>query len=154
MQKVQRQTQAIEPSWAVRLFWRCVYRICHVAVASLVAANLLALCGCESDRAVIWQAHVKSPDGHYQVNAATTQQSGPGNATLYTEVKLSQRDGDPGRDILGLSHSDVSELVGGPVTVTWVSNTTLHLEYDPASDLYLQVVKSSGVNIESSPRSR
>lgn len=154
IRKVQRQTQASDSSWTVRLFWRGAFRIFRVSVATLLAASLLALCGCESDRAVIWQAHVKSPDGHYQVNAATTQQSGPGNAALYTEVELSQRDGDAGGDILDLSHSDVSELVGGPVTVTWVNSTTLHLEYNPASDVTLQVVKAGGVNIESSPRSR
>ncbi len=154
IRKVQRQTQASDSSWTVRLFWRGAVRIFRVSVAALLAASLLALCGCESDRAVIWQAHVKSPDGHYQVNAATTQQSGPGNAALYTEVKLSQRDDDAGVDILGLSHSDVSELVGGPVSVTWVNNTTLHLEYDPVSEVDFQAVKSSGVNIELSPRSR
>lgn len=125
---------------------------------SMVFSCLGTLCllaaGCGDDRAIIWQAHIKSPDGHYQVNAATIQQSGPGNAALYTEVKLSQRDDEAGFDILDLSHNDESELAGGPVTMTWVNNTTLRLEYNPVSRVDFQAVKSGIVNIQSSRRSR
>lgn len=122
------------------------------AVFSCFGTLCLLVSGCGDDRAVIWQAHVKSPDGHYQVNAATTQQSGPGNAALYTEVKLSQRDDEAGFDILDISHEDDRELIGGPVTVTWVDNTTLRLEYNSVSRVDFQAIKSAGVEVRSLPR--
>lgn len=114
----------------------------------------ITLAGCESDRAVIWQAHVRSPNGHYLASATATQQSGPGNAALYSEVKLSQGDANEGCEILSFSHHGVYELKGGAVTMTWVGNTTLHVEYVPSATVDFQAIKCAGVTIELEPRSR
>lgn len=114
----------------------------------------ITLSGCDSDRAVIWEAHVRSPDGHYRANATTTQQSGPGNAALYSEVNLSQGDADEGCEILSFSHHGVYELKDGAVTMTWVGNTTLHVEYVPSATVDFQAIKCAGVTIELEPRSK
>ncbi|QWT19105.1 hypothetical protein KPL74_15290 [Bacillus sp. NP157] len=117
----------------------------------LVMATCSAMVGCGDDRAVVWEAHVKAPDGHYRVNAQTIQQSGPGNAALSTRVKLSQRDDDEGDDILDLSHSQMAEVINGPVKVVWLDNTTLRLEFVPSSHVDFQAIKAAAVTIDAVP---
>ncbi len=132
--------------------------ICHWPVRLVVPGCLLAaallLSACSADQAIIWEAHSRSPDGHYQANAATTQQSGPGNAALYTVVKLSQRDDDEGFDIVTLSHKSTRELTGGAVTMRWVDGKTLNVAYEPSATVDFQAIKGAGVTIELVPRSR
>lgn len=126
--------------------WRSVTRIGGLAVCTwLVSA-------CSDDQAVIWQAHVKSPDGHYEANAETIQQSGPGNAWLSTVVKLSQGKDDEGFEILLFSHSSAQELAGGAVSMTWVDNKTLRVKYVPSSTVEFQAVRGAGVTIDLEPR--
>lgn len=129
-------------------------RVTKSLLSGCLIATLLTVSACSDDQAVIWQAHVKSPDGHYLANAATTQQSGPGNAALYTVVKLSQREGDEGFDILTFSHHSTQELGGGAVTMSWVDNKTLHVAYVPSSTVDFQAVRGAGVTIELVPRAR
>jgi hypothetical protein len=119
-----------------------------------VIAGVAFLASCSADSAVIWASHVKSPDGSYQANAETIQQGGPGNAALFTRVKLSQRQGDEGIEILGLSHESAQELINGAVSMTWVGSNRLRLEYVPSSRVDFQAIKSSGVEIDTQPRSR
>lgn len=127
-------------------------RVTKSLLSGCLIATLLIVSACSDDQAIIWQAHVKSPDGHYQANAATTQQSGPGNAALYTVVKLGQSEGDEGFDILSFSHNSTQELRGGAVTMTWVDNKTLHVAYVPSSTVDFQAVRGAGVTIELVPR--
>jgi hypothetical protein len=129
-------------------------RVAKSLLSGSLIATLLTVSACSDDQAIIWQAHVKSPDGHYLANAATTQQSGPGNAALYTVVKLSQREGDEGFDILTFSHHSTQELGGGAVTMSWVDNKTLHVTYVPSSTVDFQAVRGAGVTIELVPRER
>jgi len=132
--------------------------ICHwplrLVLRGCLMAAALSVSACSSDQAVIWEAHVRSPDGHYQANAATTQQSGPGNAALYTVVKLSQRDDDEGFDIATLSHISTRELAGGAVTMKWVDEETLSVAYEPSATVDFQAIKGAGVTIELERRSR
>lgn len=120
----------------------------------MLLAACLALVGCGEDSAVVWQAHVKSPNGHYQVNVATIQQGGPGNAALYTLVKLSQREDGDGIDIVDLSHNRMDEIAGGPVKVVWLDDANLRIEYVASSHVNFQAIKAAAVAIETLPMSK
>lgn len=119
-----------------------------------VFAVVLAVSGCDSDRAVVWQANVASPDGNYRVHAETVQQSGPGNAWVSTQVTLGQGGPDRAFEILSLSHDIVPPPGIDPVSIHWTGPRTLRLEYLPSSNVDFEAIKGAGVEIESVPRPR
>ena len=118
---------------------------------TLLAFNALALSGCQSDQAVVWQTDVASPDGHYTVHAETIQQSGPGNAWISTTVELIQTGQEKGVEILNISHSMLPRPASNAVRATWIGERKLRLEWHPGSELEFQAIRSSGVDIEAFP---
>ena len=121
----------------------------NVALAAIGMSLAVSLAGCGKDWAVTWQADAGSSDGHYQAHAETIQQSGPGNAALWTEVRLTQKGRVEGSTILVLMHNNSPQDVRNAVRMTWVGDSKLRVEYTASSDVAFQAVKAAGVEIES-----
>lgn len=119
----------------------------------LIIGTVLA-CSCSDERGIIWHAEAASPSGKYLARAETIQQGGAGTASVSTEVKLTQGSSDKGIDIRILSHDDMPQPVLNAVTMVWVGDNTLQLDYLPSSHLEFKAVRASGVEIETAPRSR
>ena len=117
-------------------------------------AGTILVCSCGDERGIIWHAEAASPSGRYLVRAETIQQGGPGTASVSTEVKLTQGLSDKGIDILILSHDGMPQPVLNAVTMVWLGDNTLQLDYLPSSHLEFKAVRASGVEIETAPRSR
>jgi len=107
--------------------------------------------GCESDRAVVWQADAVSPDGAYMTHAETVQQSGPGNAALWTTVELRQKWRETGVEILGLSHDLLPRSPGYAVQMKWLGPRRLRLAWAPDSEVNFRAVRAITVDIEAGP---
>lgn len=123
----------------------------RAAVAAVLMGVLSLVSGCESDQAVVWQADAVSPDGGYTVHAETIQQSGPGNAWIWTTVKLTQKGQKTGVDILGLSHDLLPRPPGYAVQMRWLGPRRLRLAWAPGSEVNFQAVRAITVDIEAGP---
>lgn len=121
----------------------------------LIACVLIfpILSGCSKDSDVIWESTIQSKDGRYIAHAETIQQGGPGNATVETEVTLTQSGQKDGTRILILSHDDAPQPVKDTVQIKWIEARKLQLTYITSSHVEFQAVRAAGVDIESAPSS-
>lgn len=112
---------------------------------------LVLVSGCQSDRAVVWQKDVVSPDGQYTVHAETVQQSGPGNAAVWTTVELRQTWRESGVMVLDLVPIQLPPPGQDAVRINWRDARHLKLSWAPGSKVTFQAVKAIEVQIEAGP---
>lgn len=117
----------------------------------LAMALIPSVSSCNDDHSVIWSADIASPDGAWLVHAETIQQSGPGNAAVFTEIGLGQRGQHQRTIIVGLSHSIAPRPLEPPVAMRWSTNRKLTVEYDPSSEVNFQAVKLADIEVTAEP---
>ena len=128
--------------------------------AILVA--LVGICmlvpGCQ-DVATVWEAQVRSPDGHWIASARTQQHGGPGTAGIVTTVYLEQPDNaNSSVEVLGFFcdgpvsrpfRLDNVANAGGTIDLKmkWTNSSHLDVTYDGHASLDFQVAKVHGIEI-------
>jgi hypothetical protein len=116
--------------------------------------------GCVSkEDLTVWKAQVASPDGSLLASADTVQNGGFGAAGVDTSVYLSGAgNSSPPVPVLGFSCDgpvprpyklDNIANKGGTIDLTmkWITSSHLHVTYRGQPDLYLQTVRSGGIDI-------
>jgi hypothetical protein len=134
----------------LRRIARGLYRYAgSCAVVCLLAVSVCGVFGCQDSETTL-AAEARSPYGPWVATAFTTEQGGPGNAGLYTEVYLKRTDlRQAPTEILGFSVGEGASQDGAlNLTMKWQSPSRLEVTYNGrAATLYLQVVKCAGIDI-------
>jgi len=92
----------------------------------------------------------RSPDGHWLATASTTQNFGPGAASVDTFVDLKRTDvSDRPMEVLAFSvGSQPSQSGDLSLTMKWETPSHLDVTYNGhAATLYFQVAKYAGIDI-------
>jgi hypothetical protein len=116
----------------------------RATVVSVVAGLSLLLAGCGSDSASVWSGEANSPSGRWVSTAVTTQNGGPGTASVDTAVYLRwSASSAPPTLILALSNDTAYPIGITAVKMTWLTEDQLDLEYcEGAVDF--QAIKAGG----------
>jgi len=122
----------------------CIRPVIRTATANVVIGLSVMLVGCDRDFATIWSQEVKSPDGHWVAVASTTQNGGPGTASVDTAVYLKwlASSGSPTL-ILGLSNESAYPLGITRVRMSWLTDKHLDLAYCEGT-VGFQAIKAGG----------
>jgi hypothetical protein len=90
----------------------------------------LTLAGCGPDAASVWSGEAKSPSGRWVSTATTTQNGGPGTASVDTAVYLRwSASSAPPTLILGLSNETAYPVGVTAVRMTWLTEDRIDLGY-------------------------
>jgi len=118
----------------------------RVAISLLIVGVCIAAPGCGSE--VIWSAESRSPDGIWLASGRTTENTGPGTASLDTAVYLRQANGSgPSEMILGLADgSAVPPSVTG-VKMEWLTPKHLELTYAGGRYVAYHAAECFGIDI-------
>jgi hypothetical protein len=134
----------------LRRITRGLYRFAgSCAVVCLLAVSVCGVFGCQDSKTTL-AAEARSPYGPWVATAFMTEQGGPGNAGLYTEVYLKRTDlRQAPTEILSFSVGEQASQDGAlNLTMKWESPSRLEVTYNGrAATLYFQVVKCAGIDI-------
>jgi hypothetical protein len=116
----------------------------RAAVVSLVMGWNLGLAGCGPDSASVWSGEAKSPSGGWVSTATTTQNGGPGTASVDTAVYLRwSASSAPPTLILALSNETAYPIGITAVKMTWLTDGQLDLGYCEGA-VGFQAIKAGG----------
>jgi hypothetical protein len=116
----------------------------RATVVSVVMWLSLILVGCGSDSASVWSGEANSPSGRWVSTAVTTQNGGPGTASVDTAVYLRWTAGSaPPTLILALSNDTAYPIGITAVKMTWLTERQLDLGYCEGA-VGFQAIKAGG----------
>jgi hypothetical protein len=119
----------------------------RATVVSVVLGLGLVLGGCGPDSASVWSGEAKSPSGRWVSTAITTQNGGPGTASVDTAVYLRwSASSAPPTLILALSNETAYPIGITAVKMTWLTEGQLDLGYCEGA-VGFQAIKA-GVNVD------
>lgn len=108
----------------------------------------MVLAGCSKGTDIIWSSKEISPDGVWIATAKTSQNAGPGTASVSTEVDLtSAHSAYPPFIILGFTNTTAYPVGVTAVKMKWITNSHLDVIYNSDAVLEFQAIKASGVTI-------
>jgi hypothetical protein len=128
------------------------------ALSLIIFGACLLESGCRVDPTV-WHMEIPSPDGAWIALADTSQNGGPGNASIATTVSLKgTRSSNAPQLVLGFDCEgpvprpytlDNVANAGGTINLKmkWVTPSRLEVTYSGHPDVYLQTAKLWGVDI-------
>jgi hypothetical protein len=117
------------------------------AISLMILFTCVFLSGCQ-DKATIWSAASRSPDGNWLATAHTDQYGGPGTAAVQTVVYLKWIKGSESPvQILAFSYDSAYPLGVTGVKMNWINPARLDVGYKGPATIDFQTIKCAGIDI-------